>query len=193
MLGKVLQTFFARPVAKFIFGGANVMARILETGILRLPSQCRNAANMKTCLLRKEYGRDTVKTALTSGSGSPLRVASKRSHAEIWFVLSISFALLTSIARPDCHFPPVCSWSWLVLEKPRFAYLLPWICPWIRPILAQGGLLGGHPCRWQSCSCSGRQAAHGPRGFGPRIEAEGSAKTRRPQESIGKPQNRTFG
>ena len=86
MLGKALQTFFARPVAKFIFGGANVMARILEPGILRLSSQCRNAANMKTCLLRKEYGRDTVKT-LTSGSGSPLRVASKRSHAEIWLVL----------------------------------------------------------------------------------------------------------
>lgn len=134
MLGKVLQTFFARPVAKFIFGGANVMARILEPGILRLSSQCRNAANMKTCLLRKEYGRDTVKTALTSGSGSPLRVASKRSHAEIWLVLSISFALLRSIARPDCHFPPVCSWSWLVLEKPRFAYLWPWICSWWNPL-----------------------------------------------------------
>ena len=53
----------------------------------------------------------------------------------------------------------------------------------MRPILAEGGLLGGNPCRWQSCSSSGRQAAHGPRGFGPRIEAEGSAETRAPKKS----------
>ena len=87
MIDKVLQTFFARPVAKFIFGGANVMARTLESGILRLRLglHCQHEDMPFGQRIQQGNREDQLHSpaALTPGSGSPFCVASKRSHAEI--------------------------------------------------------------------------------------------------------------